>query len=187
MIDLIIFDLDGVLVDSEPISTRVLRDVLAEIGLSLSESATEQQFLGRSRWESVAMIEQQLGRPVPERFVENWQRRVFDRLRQQLRPVPGIEAALDRLTVPTCLASGSDPARIQLSLEVTGLLSRFEGRIFSAAQVARGKPAPDLFLLAAQKLGAAPSECIVVEDSDVGIEAAARAGMRSLRFTDLPV
>lgn len=182
MIELVIFDLDGVLVDSEPISTRVLMEVLAEIGLPMSEAATERQFMGRSRWESLAWIEQQLGRPLPDDFLANWQSRVFAALRQELKPVPCVEAALDQLTVPICVASGSDPARIRLSLELVGLLPRFEGRIFSAAQVAHGKPAPDLFLFAARELGAAPASCVVVEDSQPGVRAAVAAGMPVLGY-----
>jgi HAD superfamily hydrolase (TIGR01509 family) len=182
VIDLIVFDLDGVLVDSEPISTRVLREALAEIGLPMSEAAAEQRFLGRSLWESVALIEAQLGHPVPEGFGDQWQRRSFEALRAELKPVPGVEAALDRLTSPSCVASGSNPARIQLSLELTGLLPRFAGRVFSAAQVARGKPAPDLFLFAAQTLGAVPGRCVVVEDSVPGVQAAVAAGMPVLGY-----
>ena len=182
MIELVIFDLDGVLVDSEPISTRVLMAVLAEVGLPLDEAAAERLFLGRSRGETVAYVEQQLGHAVPEDFVANWQRRAFAAFRQELRPVPGIEDTLDQLTVPICVASGSDPARIQLSLELSGLLSRFAGRIFSATQVARGKPAPDLFLFAARNLGAAPAHCLVVEDSLPGVQAAVAAHMPVLGY-----
>ncbi len=182
MIDLILFDLDGVLVDSEPISTRVLRQVLAEIGLPMSEAAAEQHFLGRSLWESIALIEQQIGHPVPEGFGDQWRRRSFEALRAELKPVPGVEAALDRLTSPSCVASGSDPARIQFSLELTGLLPRFAGRVFSATQVARGKPAADLFLFAAQTLGAAPGRCVVVEDSVPGVRAGVAAGMPVLGY-----
>jgi HAD superfamily hydrolase (TIGR01509 family) len=182
LIELVIFDLDGVLVDSEPISTQVLMSVLAEVGLPMNEAATERQFMGRSRWESVEWIEQQLGRPVPRDFLANWQRRVFEALRRELKPVPGIEAALDQLAVPLCVASGSDPARIQLSLELAGLLPRFAGRTFSASQVARGKPAPDLFLFAAHSLGAAPGRCLVVEDSLPGVRAAVAAGMPVLGY-----
>ncbi len=177
MTELILFDLDGVLVDSEPISTRVLMDVLADVGLPMSEAATERQFLGRSRAESIVWIEQQLGRAVPDDFIANWQSQVFAALRHELQPVPGIHAALDQLTIPYCVASGSDPARIQLSLALTGLLPRFDGRIFSATQVARGKPAPDLFLFAARQLGVAPARCLVVEDSLPGVQAAVAAGM----------
>jgi HAD superfamily hydrolase (TIGR01509 family) len=183
MIELVLFDLDGVLVDSEPISTRVLMGALAEVGLTMSEAETEKQFMGRSRGESVAWIEQKLGRPVPERFVANWQSQVFEAFRRELKPVPGIEAVLDQLTVPSCVASGSDPARIRLSLELAGLLPRFEGRIFSAAQVVRGKPAPDLFLFAAHEMGAAPANCVVVEDSVPGVRAAVAAGMPVLGYS----
>ena len=165
------------LVDSEPIATRVLAGVLAELGLPLSEAAAEEQFIGRSRSAAIELIEQALGHPVPDGFAAHWQALIFDAFRQELRPVPGIEAALDCLTVPVCVASGSEPARIRLSLELTGLLPRFEGRIFSATQVARGKPAPDLFLFAAQSMGAAPARCVVVEDSLLGVQAAVAAGM----------
>ena len=182
MIDLILFDLDGVLVDSEPISTRVLMTMLAEVGLPMSAEATERQFMGRSRAESVVWIEQQIGRAVPENFLDRWQGRVFEAFQRELKPVPGIEAALDRLTVPACVASGSDPARIELSLAVAGLLPRFAGRIFSATQVARGKPAPDLFLYAAGALGAPPERCVVVEDSLPGVQAGVAAGMAVLGY-----
>jgi HAD superfamily hydrolase (TIGR01509 family) len=174
---LIIFDCDGVLVDSEPIATRVLQSVLGEAGLALSLEETERRFMGRSRQATIEIVEQEIGRVLGEDFVAGWQARVFAGFRQELRPVPGIEAALDRLAVPVCVASGSDPARIRLSLELTGLLPRFEGRIFSAVQVAQGKPAPDLFLLAAHTLGAPPAECVVIEDSLPGVQAAVAAGM----------
>ena len=174
---LIIFDCDGVLVDSEHIATRVLQNVLDEAGWTLSEAETEKRFMGRSRQAAIEIIEAQLGRPVAETFVPGWQARIFEAFRQELRPVPGIEAALARLTAPVCVASGSDPARIRLSLELTGLLARFEGRIFSAADVAHGKPAPDLFLLAARTLGTAPAACVVIEDSLPGVRAAVAAGM----------
>ena len=182
MIELILFDLDGVLVDSEPISTRVLMNVLAEVGLPMSAEATERQFMGRSRAESVVWIEQQIGRTVPENFLEHWQQLVFEAFRGELKPVPGIEAALDQLTVPSCVASGSDPGRIQLSLELAGLLPRFAGRTFSATQVTRGKPAPDLFFFAARTLGAAPERCVVVEDSLPGVQAGVAAGMAVLGY-----
>ena len=182
MIDLILFDLDGVLVDSEPISTRVLMAMLATVGLPMSAEATERQFMGRSRTESVVWIEQQIGRAVPENFLDHWQQQVFEAFRRDLKPVPGIESALDQLALPSCVASGSDPARIQLSLELAGLLPRFAGRVFSATQVARGKPAPDLFLFAAASLGAAPERCVVVEDSLPGVQAGVAAGMAVLGY-----
>ena len=182
MIDLVLFDLDGVLVDSEPISTRVLMAMLAEVGLPMSAEAAEQQFMGRSRAESVVWIEQHIGRAVPENFLERWQQQIFEAFRRELKPVPGIETALDQVTIASCVASGSDPARIQLSLELAGLLPRFAGRIFSATQVARGKPAPDLFLFAARSLGAAPARCVVVEDSLPGVQAGVAAGMAVLGY-----
>jgi HAD superfamily hydrolase (TIGR01509 family) len=174
---LIIFDCDGVLVDSEPIATRVLQNVLGEAGLALSLEETEQRFMGRSRRATLDIVEREIGRALGDEFVAGWQARVFDGFRQALRPVAGIETALDRLTVPVCVASGSDPARIRLSLELTGLMPRFDGRIFSAADVPHSKPAPDLFLLAARTLGTGPANCVVVEDSLPGVQAAIAAGM----------
>jgi HAD superfamily hydrolase (TIGR01509 family) len=180
--ELVLFDLDGVLVDSEPISTRVLMGVLAEVGLPMDEAATEARFMGRSRSESLQYIEQELGRPVPPDFLDRWQAQVFAAFRSELKPVPGIEAALDQLRVPYCVASGSDPERMRLSLALAGLLPRCEGRLFSATQVAHGKPAPDLFLFAAQQMGVAPDKCVVVEDSVPGVQAGVAAGMRVLGY-----
>ena len=108
---------------------------------------------------------------------------LFDAFRAELRPIPGIAAVIDALPCPFCVASSSLPERIRLSLEVTGLWTRFEGRAFSSTMVRRGKPAPDLFLHAAASLGFAPADCLVVEDSPAGITAARAAGMRVIAFT----
>jgi HAD superfamily hydrolase (TIGR01509 family) len=174
---LVIFDCDGVLVDSEPIVNRLLVEALAQEGLPLSLDEVDRAFLGLSWSATLDIIEARLGRPVAGDFLDRIQRASFDAFRRELRPVRGIEAALERIGQPVCVASSGEHAKIRNSLELTGLLSRFEGRLFSAEQVARGKPYPDLFLFAAQSLGVLPAECAVIEDSLNGVRGAAAAGM----------
>ena len=176
-LELIIFDCDGVLVDSEPLANRVLAEALAGLGLHLTLEETMQQFVGRSVGSCEAQIRLLTGRPVPTSFVGDWQTATLVAFRTGLEPVAGIRAALDQLPYPRCVASGSNPDRIALALEVTGLAGYFTGRLFSATQVAYPKPAPDLFLFAAHTLGAPPARCVVVEDSRLGVQAGVAAGM----------
>ncbi len=183
--DLIIFDCDGVLVDSELLSNRVLTQMLGEIGLPMSLEDIIATFMGHSMAACVDIIEQRTGRPLPSTFVADFRDRTFDVFRRELRPVAGIEAVLDAIDRPFCVASSGPPEKIQLTLSTTGLMPRFTGRIFSAVEVARGKPHPDLFLHAAQMMGVTPARCVVVEDSVRGVQAAVAAGMRVLGFADL--
>ncbi len=183
--DLIIFDCDGVLVDSELLSNRVLAQMLGEIGLPMSLEDIIATFMGHSMAACVDIIEQRTGRPLPSTFVADFRDRTFDVFRRELRPVAGIEAVLDAIDRPFCVASSGPPEKIQLTLSTTGLMPRFTGRIFSAVEVARGKPHPDLFLHAAQMMGVTPARCVVVEDSVRGVQAAVAAGMRVLGFADL--
>ena len=180
---LVIFDCDGVLVDSEPLSNRALSEALREIGLPLSVEQTTAAFKGRS-WRSVeAHVAELLGGGVPPSLHPDYVARRDAAFRAGLRAVPGVEAALDALDgTPACVASSGDHNKMRLTLGMTGLLERFEGRIFSATEVEHGKPAPDLFLHAARSMGVAPRDCVVVEDSPVGVEAARAAGMRVLGF-----
>jgi HAD superfamily hydrolase (TIGR01509 family) len=180
--DLVIFDCDGVLVDSEPVANRVLAASLAEIGLPLSEEETTRTFLGRTLPECLRLIEERLGRKAPEGFLDELQRRTFEAFREELHAVPGVRAALDALPWPVCVASSGDLLKLRTTLTLAGLALRFEGRMFSADEVARGKPAPDLFLHAAERMGASPARTVVVEDSPAGIEAAVAAGMEALGF-----
>ncbi len=180
-----IFDCDGVLVDSERISNQALQSALAEIGVELSLEATMAEFMGRSRAHMLARTAQLLGGPVPDGFAEGYDERRDAVFWNHLEPVEGIEEALDRLydeQIATCVASSGDHDKMRLTLGLTGLYDRFEGRIYSATEVARGKPAPDLFLHAAAKEGFAPADCVVVEDSPAGVEAGRAAGMRVLGF-----
>jgi len=183
--DLVIFDCDGVLVDSEPIANRVFTDLLNEIGLRTTLEETMRDYVGRSMAACMAIVGERLGRPVPDDFVDAFRDRTADAFRAELRGVPGIEAALDAITrdaLPTCVASSGEHRKIRLSLGLTGLLPRFEGRVFSAQDVPRGKPHPDLFLHAARTLGADPARCAVIEDSPLGVRAGVAAGMTVFGF-----
>ena len=180
--DLVIFDSDGVLVDSEPIANRILNERLEAIGLPLSLEETTRAFQGRTLPVCVQIIEDVLGRPVPQDFLDDLQRRTFAAFREELAPVPGVKEALDAIPWPVCVASSGDLLKMRTTLALAGLIVRFEGRMFSALDVPRGKPAPDLFLHAAESLGAAPARTAVVEDSPVGIQAARAAGMTAYGF-----
>lgn len=179
---LIIFDCDGVLVDSEPVSIAVLTGFLRGLGLAIDEPTAYRRFLGRS-WPTVAAIlAADYGRPIVESERAMLRAEIARRFRSEIRPVPGIVAALDRLDRPACVASSSDPDRLALTLRTAGLEERFAPHVFSAAEVARGKPAPDLFLHAAARMGVPPTDCLVVEDSPAGVEAARAAGMAVIGF-----
>jgi HAD superfamily hydrolase (TIGR01509 family) len=180
--DLVIFDCDGVLVDSESIAADLEVEMFAEIGMPMTADEIRERFLGRSSAYTNAAIVEHLG-ALPDGWEENWERRYYEALRERLRPVDGVAEALDRITAPVCVASSSRRKSIALKLELCGLADRFGDRVFSAEQVAHGKPAPDLFLFAAQRLGAQPSRCAVVEDSPVGVQAARAAGMRAFAYT----
>ncbi|SIQ31249.1 haloacid dehalogenase superfamily, subfamily IA, variant 3 with third motif having DD or ED [Rhizobium sp. RU20A] len=179
---LVIFDCDGVLVDSEPISMGVMLSVLAEAGVAMTTEEATHRFLGRSMKTIIEILHQDFGLKADEAMLEAMRARLYDRFRAELQPVEGIAEAIDGLPVPHCVASSSQPERIRLSLGVTGLLDRFEPNIFSATMVANGKPAPDLFLHASNRMGVAPADCVVIEDSPAGIAAAQAAGMRVFAF-----
>jgi HAD superfamily hydrolase (TIGR01509 family) len=180
--DLVIFDCDGVLVDSERISVRIDVEVLAQLGWPLSESEVIERFVGRSEEYMIGEIEAQLGRRLAPDWEEPFRHLYLAAFDAELEPVDGVVAALDAITAPTCVASSSSHERLRHTLGLTGLLDRFDGRIFSAEEVANGKPAPDLFLHAAETLGADPARCAVVEDSRYGVEAARAAGMRAFAY-----
>ena len=181
-VELVIFDCDGVLIDSERLGVEVDVMALRELGWPLSETEAIARFVGRSDRENRAAIEAHLDRKLPD----GWGDQVDERYRQAfataLTPVDGVLEALDRISLPTCVASSGTHEHLRYTLELTGLYDRFAGRIFSADDVGRGKPAPDLFLLAAERMDAKPARCVVVEDSRPGVEAARAAGMRVLAF-----
>jgi HAD superfamily hydrolase (TIGR01509 family) len=180
--DLVIFDCDGVLVDSERLAIRLDVEMLGELGWTLTEADVVERFMGRSEADFVREVEAHLGHPLPAGWDESWTALYHETLRAELEPVDGVVEALDALTVPTCVASSGSHEKLRLTLGITGLYDRFAGRIFSAHDVARGKPEPDLFLHAAGTLDADPARCVVVEDSRFGVRAARAAGMRVLGY-----
>lgn len=179
---LVIFDCDGVLVDSERLAVRVESAALAELGWKLTEAEIAERFLGRTDGDLIAAVEAHLGRSAPPGWRAALQQRYREVFATELIAVDGIEDALDRITLPTCVASSSSHAKLRTTLGLTGLYDRFAGRIFSADDVQRGKPAPDLFLLAAERCDTRARDCIVIEDSIAGVRAARAAGMRVLGY-----
>jgi HAD superfamily hydrolase (TIGR01509 family) len=177
MPELIIFDCDGVLVDSERISHEVMIAMLAERGVAMSFDAAVARFMGSSMPHTLAIVEQLTGE-APASFLPAFRDRTFAAFSAELQPVPGVPELLAALTLPFCVASNGPREKMALTLGRTGLLPHFEGRLFSADDVARPKPAPDLFLLAAERLSAHPPNCVVIEDSPTGVTAARAAGMR---------
>lgn len=182
-LDLVIFDCDGVLVDSEMLSAGVLMGMMAEVGLPITPEIFRADFLGRSFGAAAARAEQRFGRPLPDGFQSRYRERLLAKMADELKPMPGVVDLLVRLRTSYCLATSSSPERLKLSLSVTGLAPFFEGRSFTASEVERGKPAPDLFLHAARLMGVEPARCIVIEDSEMGVRAALAAGMAAWHFT----
>jgi HAD superfamily hydrolase (TIGR01509 family) len=180
--DLVIFDCDGVLVDSEPLANRVLAERLATVGLHMTVPEVMKAFVGKTREACIGKAGAMLGRPLPADFAAEWDRVLYAALREDLEAVEGVAQVLDGLGIPYCAASNSSPERLELGLEATGLWARFQGRAFSAQQVANPKPAPDLFLHAARVMGAAPERCAVVEDTPTGVRAGVAAGMHVFAF-----
>ena len=181
-ISLVIFDCDGVLVDTERIAVRIDVLVLAELGWKLSEAEVIERFMGKSDDAMTREIEAHTGRKLPESWEAPFRHLYREAFAAELTPVPGVVEALDAITLPTCVASSGTHEKIRYTLGLTGLYDRFAGRIFSVDDVRRGKPAPDLFLHAASRMGAAPERCVVVEDSPYGVQAARAAGMRAFGY-----
>ncbi|WP_371498726.1 HAD family hydrolase [Kitasatospora sp. NBC_00374] len=185
VVELILFDCDGVLVDSEPIAVRTHVALGAEYGWPLSEAEVIEEFVGRSTASIGEKIRGRLGAAVAEAWDERFRELHREAVDAALPAVDGIVEALDALDergLPYCVASSGSHEKMRHTLGRTGLYERFAGRIFSATEVARGKPAPDLFLHAAQRLGVAPVRCAVVEDSAPGVQAARAAGMGSFGY-----
>jgi len=180
---LIIFDCDGVLIDSEVISARVLIEALASVGVEVDTAHVQTHFLGRSWAKVAAEIRNSHGYLPGTDFEEKYRTDLLARFERELVATSGIKALLPLLATKTCVATSSSPKRAMRSLELTGLSDFFDSRIFTASEVSRGKPAPDLFLHAAGRMSVEPAKCLVIEDSLPGIQAARNAGMRVLRFT----
>ncbi|GHD32412.1 hydrolase [Streptomyces violarus] len=185
--DLVIFDNDGVLVDSEPISNRLLAAYLTELGHPTSYEESIRDYMGSAMHRIHELVLERTGQRLPESFDDVFHARVFAAFEKELVAVAGVSGVLEKLAadgVPYCVASSGSHERIRVGHRTTGLDRWFdEGRVFSSQDVGRGKPAPDLFLYAAQRMGAAPERCVVVEDSPLGVQAAVAAGMDVYGFT----
>ncbi|MES2073466.1 MAG: HAD family phosphatase [Pseudomonadota bacterium] len=186
--DLVAFDCDGVLVDSEPITIGVLAELLNELGWKISYEEAMHSFVGRSVRDEFAIIEKNLGRPLPADFIQQFIARRDLGLSENVTAIPGIDDAVQQLhrrNMPFCVASGADRAKMHITLGRTGLLPYFEGKLFSGMEVARTKPAPDVYLLAARTMGAAPARCVVIEDTPTGVSAGIAAGMTVFGYAGL--
>jgi len=179
--DLVIFDCDGVLIDSELLSVRADRECLAECGIELSIEEILERYTGISFAAVVADLEARHGR-LPADFADRRRRRLWPLFDRELQAIPGVSAVIDALTCKSCVASSGRPDRLRYALSLVGLYDRFHPNIFSAVEVAHGKPAPDLFLHAAERMGVTPARCIVIEDSLPGVTAAVAAGMTVIGF-----
>jgi HAD superfamily hydrolase (TIGR01509 family) len=180
--DLVIFDCDGVLIDSEIISARMLIEELAGLGVVIDLDHVARHFLGRSYPTVMAQIREDFRLDLPPDFEDRYRDRLLDAFHRDLKIMPGVLDVLDDLSVPFCVATSSSPRRVEMSLRLTGLAGRTQGRVFTASQVPRGKPAPDLFLFAAGQMGHDPARTLVIEDSMTGVRAALAAGMAVWRF-----
>lgn len=180
--DLVIFDCDGVIADSEMLSAAVLIEQLAALGIAMSNEDVRRDFLGRSFPTVAGLIRDRFGRPLPADFESSYRRDLLVRFESDLRTTPGFGAMLAGLEVPCCVATSSSPPRVARTLQLLGLDGRFGPHVFTASQVAHGKPAPDLFLFAAARMEAPPARVVVVEDSPPGIAAGLAAGMRVLHY-----
>lgn len=181
-IDLLIFDCDGVLVDSEMLASNNLARALNEQGLAITPAESRKRFTGRSMASVIDDASTELGRPLPDDFLDQLREKDIKTFEQYLKPLPNIAATLSRLTLKRCVASSGSPEKIRHSLTLTGLIDLFEPNLFSTHSVRQGKPAPDLFLFAAKQMKATPKQCLVIEDSIAGVQAARAAGMKVVAF-----
>jgi HAD superfamily hydrolase (TIGR01509 family) len=181
-IELIIFDCDGVLIDSEGIVCRIAAEELTRLGYGISTEDVMRRFAGRPDGEMRAEIEAEWGQPVPGEYAQRVNARTEEAYSRELKAVAGVCDALDGLTLPVCVASSSFPEKLRLGLEITGLYDRFGPNVISAKTVAHGKPEGDVFIFAAGWMHVSPLKCLVIEDSVAGVRAARKAGMEVFGF-----
>ncbi len=181
--DLVIFDCDGVLIDSEVISANMLIAELKGYGVEMDMAYVSRHFLGRSYPVVIAEVRDKFGVLLPDQFETDYRRRLLSAFERDLKIMPGVKEVIATLRRPICVATSSSPERVRQSLRLTGLDQTFGSHVFTASQVKRGKPAPDLFLHVAEAMGVAPDRCLVIEDSLNGVRAGLAAGMEVWRFT----
>ena len=178
MAGLLIFDFDGVIADSEVVANAVLAEAVSELGVPTTLEDSYARYMGKRFPDVLTAVESDIGRPLPETFADAFQMRTLERLRRELKPVPGARDYIEaHAHIPHCIASSSSPDRLEACLEVLDLQALFGARVYSASQVPRGKPHPDIFLHAADRMAVPPSCSIVIEDSTAGVEAGIAAGM----------
>ena len=185
--DLIIFDCDGVLVDSERVANEVFASVLEEVcGLQFTLEDMFDTFVGHSRDQCLQKIETIIGEPPPSELDRRYQQDINRALAQSVAAIDGIETVLEQLALPFCVASSGSHDKMRMTLGKTNLMRFFSGKIFSTSDVARGKPHPDIYLHAAQIMGVNdPGRCLVIEDSPIGVMGAVAAGMKVFGFAEL--
>ena len=183
--ELLIFDCDGVLVDSETITNRVFAGMLNELGIPVSIEDMFERFVGRSMPQCLEIITELLGHPVPDGFVDEYYSRSRTALHREVKAMPDIEIVLASVNLPFCVASSGTHEKMQTTLGVTGLLPHFSGKIYSVTEVARSKPFPDVYLYAARQQGIEPAACAVIEDTPTGVRAGVAAGMTVFGFCAL--
>ena len=184
--DLVIFDCDGVLIDSEPIANVVFSRQLATVGIHMTPEEVMRTFVGRSRDNCIAMAGEMHGVTMPADFAQRWDDALHEALAREVKPVEGVPALLSSLSIPYCVASNGEPSHMRLGLTAAGLMPFVEGRLFSAKDVANPKPAPDVYLHAARTMGVSSSRCAVVEDTATGVKAGVAAGMTVFGYVGGP-
>jgi len=182
-IQLVIFDCDGVLVDSEVLCKRVIIAMLADLKVVVSSAYFDEHFLGKSYESAHRQILTDFNISLPAEFRDNYLTALLKVFAEELQTTPELNSVLAGLNVRNCIATSSSPKRVAFALEKTGLLPFFEGRITTSTEVVNGKPAPDIFLLAASKVGVKPEHCLVIEDSEAGIQGALAADMQVVKYT----
>ena len=178
----VIFDCDGVLVDSEPLSNQVMVDIANELGATIDLDYALRNFKGNSFNNCADQIAQLIGKPVPQDIETIYRQRSFKKFKEEIQPIQGVREVLNKLKVPFCVASSGPETKINLNLEVTGLIDYFEEKIFSCYTIGKWKPDPAVFLWAAEAMGFEPKDCVVIEDSIIGVEAALRGGFDVFGF-----
>ncbi|OEK07909.1 HAD family hydrolase [Flavivirga aquatica] len=180
----IIFDCDGVLIDSETIAIRVLVEMANNLGANIDINKSVSQFKGKSLNLCFEVISELISSPLPDSFEAEYREKTFQAFKEEIEPIDGIKEVLKNLKLPFCVASSGPENKIRLNLELTGLLSFFEDKIFSCYAIQKWKPEPDIFLWAAETMGYKPSECLVVEDSLSGVQAAKKGGFDVFGYTE---
>lgn len=180
----IIFDCDGVLVDSEEIENKILLEMTKEFGLDMSMQETIKNFGGRSFKDIILQIENELNQKLTSDFEKEYRIRTYSAFKKELKPVKGVKKFIDTLSISYCIASSGPIEKVKANLTTTGLDKRFKNNIFSSYQINSWKPEPDIFLYASREMGFLPSECIVIEDSQAGVVAARKGGFNVFGFAN---